>query len=206
MRQTKVITPQTNSYIADSAPDSVAERMAYEDLNMSKIALASDEQIVSIITQNMDGDPQDEQIIAYRKNTDLNGPIMVAYIDFDEATGLYKKAWERPTLATKARTVRLLLKDLIGDRSNCIILEGLNDSGEQTLTAFLIPASGYDIKKIAEMKVDGTIVITETDRSQAYAMGISSGAAFTISTFGRDVESTNLLDQIEIKYAYNKDS
>ncbi|WP_304225153.1 pallilysin-related adhesin [Gracilinema caldarium] len=206
IRQTKVITPQTNSYISDSTPDSVAERMAYEDLNLSKIALASDEQIVSIITQNMDADPQDEQIIAYRKNTDLNGPIMVAYIDFDEATGLYNKAWEQPTLATKARTVRLLLKDLIGDRSNCIILEGLNDSGEQTLTAFLIPTSGYDIKKIAEMKVDGTIVITETDRSQAYAMGISSGAAFTISTFGRDLESTNLLDQIEIKYAYNKDS
>lgn len=205
-RQARVITPQSNTSKADNVGESVAERMAYEDLNMSKIALASDEQVVAIITQNLDTDPQDEQIIAYRKNSDTSQQIMVSYVDFDETAGIYKKVWEQATLATKPRTVRLLIKDLLGNRSNCIVLEGLNDSGEQTLTAFLIPSSGYDIKKIAELKVDGSIVIAETDRSQAYELGIASGVAYTISTFGRDTESSNLLDQIEVKYAYNPDS
>jgi hypothetical protein len=205
-RQARVITPQTNTFKTDTVEESAAERMAYEDINMPKVALASDEQVVAVITQNLDADPQDEQIIAYRKNSDASQPITLAYIDFDETTGLYKKVWEAASLATKPRTVRLLIKDLLGNRSNCIIIEGLNDSGEQTLTAFLLPSSSYDIKKIAELKVDGTIVITETDRSQAYQLGIASGTAYTISTFGRDLESSNLLDQIEIKYAYNSGS
>ena len=206
IRQARVITPQTNSAVTDNATETAAERLAYEDLNLSKIALADDETALSVLTQNLDSDPQDEQIIVYWKNTDANSTILVAYIDFDEILGLYKKVWESAVLATKPRTVRLLVKDLLGDRSNCIILEGLNDSGEQTLTAFLIPQVGYEIRKITELKIDGTIVITEIDRTQAYELGIASGIPFTISTFGRDYESSNLLDQIEVKYAYNNDS
>jgi len=205
-RQTRVITPQNNTFKTENLGESVAERLAYEDVNLSKVAFSSDDQVIAVITQNLDSDPQDEQVIAYKRNSDANLPIQLAYIDFDETTGIYKKVWEAAALATKPRTVRLLLKDLLGNRSNCIILEGLNDSGEQTLTAFLLPSSGYDIRKIAELKVDGTIMIAETDRSQAYQLGIASGTAYTISTFGRDLESSNLLDQIEIKYAYNSES
>ncbi|AEJ19285.1 pallilysin-related adhesin [Gracilinema caldarium] len=205
-RQARVITPQLQTEKADTVEDSAAELMAFEDLNLSKIALASDEQVVAIITQNLDSDPQDEQVIAFRKNTDTASTLSIAYIDFDESTGIYKKVWEQPSIATKPRTARLLIKDLLGNRSNCIILEGLNDSGEQTLTAFLLPSSGNVLRKIAELKVDGSIVINEAERSQAYQLGIASGSAFTISTYGRDLESTNLMDQIEIKYAYNNES
>lgn len=205
-RQPKVITPQTNTYKVEKAEESVAERMAYEDLNLSKIALGSEEQVIGLLTQNLNRDPQDEQVLAYRKNSDTSQLIMLAYIDFDENSGTYKKVWEEATLATKPRTVRLSIKDLLGNRTNCIILEGLNDEGEQTLTAFLLPEDGFEIKKIAELKVDGTIVIAEKERGQAYELGIAPGTAYTISTFGRDLESSNLLDQIEIKYAYNSES
>ena len=206
IRQARVIMPQSQTDKADTIEDSTAELMAFEDLNLSKVALSNDDQVVAIITQNLDSDPQDEQVIAFRKNSDSVATVHLAYIDFDESTGIYKKVWEQPSITTKPRTARLLIKDLLGNRSNCIILEGLNDSGEQTLTTFLLPNSGNALRKIAELKVDGSIVINETERSQAYQLGIASGSAYTISTFGRDLESSNLMDQIEVKYAYNNES
>ena len=57
--------------------------------------------------------------------------------------------------------------------------------------------------KIADISIDGTISINETDRPQAYQMGLSKGQSFTIAAYGRDFESNNIMDQVEIIYEYN---
>jgi hypothetical protein len=57
--------------------------------------------------------------------------------------------------------------------------------------------------KIAEIEIDGSIEIQEAERSQAYQMGVTSGQSFIIAAHGRDVESDNMLDQIEAAYSYN---
>ncbi|MFQ3547286.1 MAG: pallilysin-related adhesin [Termitinemataceae bacterium] len=201
-RQVKIITPQKVETTATSL-DRVSEQLANEDLNQSKIALAADERPVSIVTQNLDTDPQDEQFLVYQKSSNQGSALFFAYIDFDTELGLYKKVWETPLIVTKPYTIRLFVKDLLGDRSTCAVIEGLNDGGEQTLSAFRLIPGTQSLVKIAELKIDGSISINEGDRGQAYQLGLASGTAATLSTVTRDPESANLLDQIEIKYAYN---
>jgi hypothetical protein len=200
IRQTKVIVPRNNEGINQNDLDTTAEQLAYNDIAFSKIALAEDEQLYAILTQDLDGDSSDEQVIAFQKKSETDGVIYLTYIDFDETLGLYKRIWSIPTIVTKGKTIQLYTKDMIGDHSNCLLLFGLNDSGEQTLTVF---KKANPLKKIGEFKVDGSISIKEAERSQAYQLGLSKGDSFTISTYSRDYESTNILDQIEVIYGYD---
>ncbi len=215
-KQTKVITPQTPLQGSVPVADSAAESMAYEDATVSKIALNEGETAVYVLTQDLDGDPQDEQIIAFKSNGDTDEAVKLAYIDFSETEGAYRKVWEATTPLTKPRTLSLFVKDLLGDRSICVVVSGMNAAGEQTLSAYhksgslvagsgpgAVTAPGEPFRKIIELSIDGSIAIQESDRSQAYEMGLAGGKSFTISSYGRDYESANILDQIETTYAYD---
>ncbi|GAB1481584.1 hypothetical protein MASR2M78_03990 [Treponema sp.] len=206
--QTKIISPQTNGALLGESAVNAAERMAYEDEAVSKVALAEGEVAVTVITQDLDGDPQDEQLIAYRKTGESDGPIYISYIDFDDSSGSYKRVWSAPSAATKPRTFSMYVKDLIGDRSLCLIATGINGSGEQTLTIFrkkagLASLTDEPFKKIAELRTDGSISVQEADRSQAYQLGLAAGGSYKIASYGRDFESSNILDQIETTYAFD---
>jgi len=209
--QVRVVSPKNESRGSDGPLDEEgAERLAFEDVSNAKIALSGDESAVTIITQDFDGDPQDEQVIAIKKNEDSDEPVRLIYADFDENSGGYKRGWEAATAATKPRTFSMFVKDLIGDRSFCIVAMGMNNAGEQTMTVFRKFADKNEnegsFQKIAELKTDGSISVTERDRSQAYQLGIASGASYRISTYGRDFDSSNLLDQIETIYDYDETS
>jgi hypothetical protein len=220
--QTRTVLPQTVGADADETASDEAERMAYEDVAAAKVALADNETPVAVITQDFDGDPQDEQIIAFRRGKEGESGIHLAYVDFDDASGAYMRVWEASTAATKARTFSLFVKDLIGDRSHCVVATGLNESGEQTMTIFrkrpspaeataggaappARTATGAEIPfdRIAELRTDGAASILETDRSQAYQVGVADGVSFKIAIYGRDFESANLLDQIETTYTWD---
>jgi hypothetical protein len=58
--------------------------------------------------------------------------------------------------------------------------------------------------KIAEFRIDGTITVKEVERPQAYQMGFGRGQSYTIAAHGRDLGSANIMDQVEIIYAYNE--
>lgn len=212
-RQTRVIIPNTVSASGDFGTSKASEQLAYEDIAVSKVALAEGETLITVATQDFDGDPQDEQILAYRKKTEADSPVLIDYVDFDEHFGGYRRVWTTESSVTRPRTVSLYVKDLIGDRSICVLVAGLNNQGEQTLTVLRKnPVSDYTsssrqdtpFSHIAELHVDGSIIVQEEERSQAYQMGLASGTPFAISTYGRDYESSNILDQIEITYTYDK--
>jgi hypothetical protein len=179
--------------------------MAREDSLNAKVPLGDGEIVVAVLTQDFDGDLSEEQIIAYRNLLEIESPIYIAYIDSDESHRAYKRVWSSPTAATRPGTLSLFTQDLIGDRSVCIILSGMNGLGEHTLTIFRKneQARSEPFNKIAELRIDGSIVIQETERSQAYQHGISKGQSFTIAAYGHDYDSANILDQVEITYAYN---
>jgi hypothetical protein len=85
----------------------------------------------------------------------------------------------------------------------------MNSSDERTMTIFKkTKESGGSgpFSKIAEIEIDGSIQIQETERSQAYQMGFAGGRSFAIAAYGRDTGSDNILDQIEITYSYNPDT
>jgi hypothetical protein len=116
-----------------------------------------------------------------------------------------------PTPITQYATVSVFTEDLVGDRSKCIIITGMDGKGDRIMAVFrnTFAASGGegspDIKfgKIAEIKIDGAIRIVETERTQAYQLGITTGASYKIAAHGKDPASSNELDQIEITYSYN---
>jgi len=186
---------------------SQAELMAREDNMASWAPMEEGEVIVSVITGYFDGGPAEKQFIAYRNLLEVESPIYIAYINFDETSRTYKRYWSAPTAASRPATARLYTQDLLGDRSVCVLLSGMNSNEEHTLTVFHRQRRGPEpFLKIAEISMDGTISVRETERTQAYQSGQSRGQPFSISVFGRDHESSNILDQIEIVYAYNEES
>jgi hypothetical protein len=163
--------------------------------------------MVTVLTQDFNNDNYDEQIIAYRNLLEIDNPIYITYADFDRSANSYRRVWSTATAATRPGTVNLYTEDLIGDRSVCVLISGMNNAGEHTLTIFRKnpPARQAQdaFNKIAEIRIDGSISIQERERSQAYQMGQTRGQSFSIAAYGRDYESSNILDQIEITYSYN---
>jgi len=176
--------------------------------NMSaRIPLNYGEEIVAILNVDFDG-LVETQIVAFRNLLERSSPIYLTYIDFDFRTMSYIRTWTEASYAFIPGTINLYTMDLLGDRSICILISGLNNLGEHTLTIFrkdLPPAAGT-FTQIAALVIDGTIIVREVERSQAYRMGISPGQSFNISAFGRDPETENILDQIETTFAFNRES
>jgi hypothetical protein len=214
IKQTRLVIPQE---ILDDlrAPDSAAERLAYEESIKAKVALNDGEIPITLISEDFDGDLQEEQILAYRNLLEMESPIYITYVRFDEKSRGYKRVWSNPTAATRPGTLSLYTQDMIGDRGTCVLVSGMNGLGEHTLTVFRknnssgeSPASqafpaAEPFYKIAELRIDGNISVQETERTQAYQMGMTRGQSFSIAAYGHDYESSNILDQVEIIYTYN---
>jgi len=129
--------------------------------------------------------------------------------DGGNSGGVYERVWSAVTSAVRPETVSLYTLDLVGDRSVCALLFGMNSEGKHTLTAFrFAPVSSYppQVTKIADISIDGVITVQETPRTSAYQQGIAPGESFIITASSRDTESANLLDQVETTYGYNPDS
>ncbi|WP_038078062.1 hypothetical protein [Treponema primitia] len=133
--QTRVVIPQ-NPDTADYEGNSDVERMVYEDTMNAKVTLNAGESIVAVLTQDLNGDMVDDQILAYRNLLEMDSPIFITYIVFDDAVGGYRRLWSAPTTVTRPGTVSVYTQDLIGDRSLCILISGMNSTGEHTLTVF----------------------------------------------------------------------
>jgi hypothetical protein len=203
--QARVVIPQ-NAETAGFEGNSDVERMVYEDAMNAKIALREGESLVAVLTQDLDGDLVDEQILAHRNLLEMDSPVSISYIEFDEALGGYRRIWGAPTVVSRPGTASVYTQDLIGDRSICILVSGMDSSGEHTLTVFRMDSSGPQeaaFVKIAELRIDGSIQVQETERSRAYQTGLSRGQSFTIAAYGRDFSSSNMLDQVERIYGYN---
>jgi hypothetical protein len=217
--QPRLIVARGNG-AGDSEYDSPAERMAYEDSVSARIALRDGEVVLSVLNQDFDGDPAEEQIIAYRDYQEKEGPVRIAYADYDEALRIYRRVWEAPTAVTMPFTFSMSAQDLIGDRSVSLVVTGMEDRGTHTLMVFHRPPPGEAVsgpqgretengelfRNIADIRIEGSVSIRETERPQSYHLGISRGASFSIAAYGHDAESQNMLDQVEIVYSYNPES
>jgi len=204
-QQARIIIPQELRYRIEDM-ENPAELMARQESLTSKVALAEGEVIVSVLNGSFEGSPMESQFVAYRNLLEIESPIYLTYIDYDVATRGYKRLWSAPTAATRPGTISLYTQDLLGDRSVCVLLFGMNGLGEHTLTIFLknpFNDNNEHFRKLAELRIEGTITVREVERTQAYQMGSSRGLTFDIAAYGRDFDSSNILDQVEIIYAYN---
>ena len=209
-QQTRIIIPRAENTRTEDR-DFLAESIAREDSISARVLLEEGEVIITVLNGFFDGSPMEKQFVAYRNLLEIESPVYITFIDYDESSHTYKRSWSAATAATRPGTISLHTLDLLGDRSVCVLLSGVNGLGEHTLTIFRLnsfqvnagTARNELFSKIAEFRIDGTITVKEVERPQAYQMGIGRGQSFTISAYGRDFESSNILDQVEIVYSYN---
>ncbi|MDR1108873.1 MAG: pallilysin-related adhesin [Spirochaetaceae bacterium] len=183
----------------------VIEQTAYNDTRSTNFPLEGGEVVAAVLTGNFDDDPADEYILACRNLWELDQPISLVYLDTAPFSGEYKRMWTTPTAATRSGTISLYTLDIVGDSGTAIVLSGMNNDGEETLTILRKnPAAAMGggrletvspFVKIAELRCDGFISILETARSP--------GQPCTIAVYSRDDESPNALDRVEIIYTYN---
>jgi hypothetical protein len=206
-RQTRYIRPvsQNDDF---SGLASAADLAAAQENERGGVNLETGEIAAASLSEDFDGDGSEELIIAYRNMLVENNPIYITYIDYDEDAKQYKRVWSAPTQVTRPGTISLFTKDLTGDRSVCIVLTGMNGDGEHTMAVFKALKEDGDngINNIADIKIDGTISIIEVERTQAYQLGLTNGVSFDIRGRGRDADSSNELDQVEVTYSYNRNA
>ena len=174
------------------------------------------ELIISVLNFDFDNSGMEDQIVAFRKigaaaSAGANGmeePVSIAFFAFHERTGVHRRIWDLPTAATVPGTVSISTLDLLGDRNNVVIVTGMNCKNEHTMTVFrrdpADPLRPFDV--IADIRIDGSVSVREVQRSLAYQQGIARGQPFVITASGRDPESDNILDRIELTYTFNQAS
>jgi hypothetical protein len=199
--QTRLVIPQTP--LPGANREWGTDPAAYADTLLPALPLEPGAVVTAVLTRNFDDDPSDEYIIASRNLLEPESPVHIVYIDNDPSLGEYKRIWSVPTGASRPGPVSLSTMDMMGDRGICILLYGRNDAGEETLTVLrkndFPPASERSaaeppFDKIGELRIDGSISVPE---------GSSPGQSRSIVAYGRDQESSNALDRVEITYTYN---
>ena len=201
---TRIIIP--NAPGGENMETSWTELMAYEESVSMKVPLADGEIAVSVLNIDINFDAIEEQIVAFRNQSDSTSQVSLTLIAYDERLRTYRRMWTMPTAVTMPGTLSLYTQDLLGDRSICVIVTGMNIDGEHTLMVFhKDPQADFSLPftAIAEIQMDGSINVQETERPLAYRQGIAKGQAFAITAYGRDTESDNILDRTEITYVYN---
>ena len=207
----RFVVPREVAGDRDAEPDgdarfSAAEYLARREALSAKVPLLPGETIAAILTEDLDGDLLDEQIIASRSGA-AETPFTITYVAFDKKEGKYRRFWSAPSGAARAGTVSLAIQDIIGNRSNCLVVTGMNASEQHTMTIFRQNAAGRHEASwpvIAQISIDGAITIRESARGQAYRMGQAAGPSHVIIAYGRNPASENILDQIEITYQYRE--
>jgi len=203
-RRTRIIVPSTADY-AD-ADASLSEYAIREDGYSLRVPLDEGEFAITELTIDFDNDAVDEQIVVYRSLNDTEHPVSLTLFGYDERSRAYRRLWNLPVTATMPGTVSLYTQDLLGDRSFCVIITGMNTQGEHTMTVFRENPQGdknQPFITIAAIQIGGSITVLETERPLAYQQGIARGQPFVITTYGRDSESSNMLDRVEISYTFN---
>jgi hypothetical protein len=200
--RTRIVIPREagSFYTVDSAGHIIWE----ENLN-TKILLEDAHTIIAVLNRESDEDFAEEQFVIFRRYG-AESQLFITFLGYDIRTGAYRRMWDAPIAATQSETITIFSQDLIGDRNNCIIVTGMNAKNEHTMTIFR-RSFGRSLEqpfnKIAEIQIDGSIIIQETLRSLAYQHGHSRGQSFNIAAYGHDSASDNILDQIEIIYSFN---
>jgi len=200
--RTRIVVPREADtfFTADTAALSTWE----ENLN-TKIPLENAQTIIAVLDRESTDGLAEEQFVIYSRSG-TESQLFITFLGYDIRAGGYRRMWDAPIAATQSETITIFSQDLIGDRNNCIIVTGMNAINEHTMTIFRnSPGRPLEqlFNKIAEIQIDGSIIIQETTRPLAYQYNISSGQSFNIAAYGHDSASNNILDQIEIIYSFN---
>jgi hypothetical protein len=207
----RLVVPSVSETNGHGRQESAGTQLA--DNYILKAPMKPGELVVSVLNWDFsaNGEGMEDQVVAFRRTPaqDQENPICIAFFSFSESDSQYVRLWDLPTAATVPGTVSLSAIDLLGDRSRTIVLTGMNDSGEHTLSAFSKqPDSDKEqpFEMIADIRMDGSVAVQEVQRTQSYQYGSLQETPFSILATGYDPGSENLLDRLELTYVYDQAS
>jgi hypothetical protein len=185
------------------APSDAEKALAAEEASpINHVPTLPNEVILNVTSFNVDQEKGEEQVLTVRKTDRTDGRLSIVVADYVEQKKSWVRSWEGDTLSTKLTTFSIQAKDLLGDHNLEIICTGMDDSGEQTIAVFRRSTGSSVFSEILSLAAD-SIAIGEADRSESYQLGQTNGESWPIFAYSGDKESTNLLDQIKDKYAWD---
>lgn len=198
------------SVAAEPGPDGGGpERIEEERVRTaSEIPAAPNEILLDVYSFNLDSDLEDEQVLVVRRTDDPSGLLRLIVADYLSGSRAWVRAWEGSTAITKAQTLQVLVKDVVGDHIPNIIAVGMNDRGEQAVSIFWRTPplrenrSPLSYSKICEVAGD-SVIIEETERPESYKLGQTNAETWPVTVYHRDPESENYLDQTRETWEWN---
>ena len=160
-----IVIPKTNAESQTSVQD-----VSIEDDDsalVSLIPLHSNETLLSIVSMDFDGDGYDDQVNAVRT---MDSPYISLIVGlYNQKTSSYERKAELATEIIQAQTFSYTGIDLSGDHRNALVYQGFAENGDSILKAYHISNwnDRFSIRKIADLRGDGTVFIQQMDQSRS---------------------------------------
>jgi len=184
-----------------------AGTLAVPVMPQPRITMDPRDTVLQVINAALRRGPEEEQVIAVKRLTDVDSHVRLIVVDVDPERGTYYfQSWESPTNATDNRIFTLAVKDLVGDHDVEIVASGMNKDGKLTLDIFRrakdVHGSALVYTPICQIVAD-EIRIQESDRPDSYTSDQKNGESYPIDTFVRDPDSQDLMDLLKISYQWS---
>ena len=187
------------------APDAVE--------NEPLVPLQSTEELIRVITENLDDDESDEQLLLVRSagtatEEPANPALKLVVVDSAGSGPTHRRTWGAETRAVDPRTFNVQLQDLVGDHHLEIVARGINARGERTLDLFRQAPFGAQLAftSVLSVAAQGTIEIQEQERPESYVQRQTLGAPFPIVVLATDPQGSNVTDLLKTTYRWQQEA
>jgi hypothetical protein len=191
----RVVIPQVTGHEGEDA-NHIDDNEYFDPDIVSLVPLNTDEVLLATVNADFDGDKQDDQVNAIKKEGDPFISLIVGL--FNVQKGEYERVATIATPIRQMKTFSYMGMDLTGDHRTAIVYQGIVDTGHSVLQAFFINKSntGVSVMQIANLESDGSIVVDQTERSDAYNMMVTNDASYNISVYSSDPENGGQIHSI----------
>lgn len=206
-KQAKIVNPKfANSEKSEDGEKE--ESSSSQETFTSFIPLKASETLISTLIFDFDNDTYEDQVIVVRKADSTSLWLVVGL--YDPETKDYNRVTDIKTNISKTGTFTYSNLDVIGNHTQALIYQGVDDNGDYAMSIYMCNGTGMEaeIYDAGSFSSDGTVFIQQTERSDSYELALSNGESFSVWVYSSDKKegengkaaSTN---QIQTEYKWN---
>ena len=205
--QANIVMPKNPA--ATNEDSSLPEGDVKQESFTSFVTLSSSETLLSTLMLDFDNDTYDDQMVVVRK---ADSPYLCILVGlYDPETKKYERISEISTNISKTGTFACSSMDVLGNHSQALIYQGMEDSGDYVMNIYICKGAGKEAEllNIGAFASDGTVFIQQSERSDSYELGLSRGESFSVWVYSSDKKeeedgtTTKGLNQIQTEYKWN---
>lgn len=205
--QAKIVTPKHPAAVKEdsSLPDEEVKQESFT----SFVPLSSSETLISTLLLDFDNDTYDDQMVVVRK---ADSPYLCILVGiYDAESKKYERVEEITTNISKTGTFSYSSLDVIGNHTQALIYQGIDDAGDYVMNIYICKNAGKEavIQNVGSFTSDGTVFIQQSERSDSYELGVSRGESFSVWVYSSDKKQeedgtvTRGLNQVQTEYRWN---